>query len=657
VRVQGGSGNTRRRSDDFAVRRWLVAGAASAGMSAALWGMTLAGPQIGVAAAEDTASSSSVSAGAPSQAGGAADSNDTSAGVESKASKTESSSEAASETDADTATKTETDTKTDTQTESDTQAKLDTETESEPDTKLESDDVSPTHSVTHLQTSDDKLADTAEPADTTATATTTATTTVSTAAKVDTVAASAETAETAETKETADSTAPASATVETASPQSVVVSVDAPNDQRQIVANLISGLFGVGNGLISALPLPDPLKSWMYDSWFGVRRTLFNQAPWANPVQVSGQSGGPITGNLGAVDLEGDTITYRVTQLPTAGSVVVNADGSYTYTPGSSFTGVDNFVIAVSDSGPHFNLLDPFRGASTTVSLLVNKSAVKFVFNFTTGANYWSQDARNALQTAADTVAAYFIVTKPVVVTYDIVGENDPSSGDLARALSTLISSNPGIYPTIVQNKLQTGVDSNGTAADGQISWNFAYPWAFGDLVGAGSYDFTAVAMHELLHSFGFTSYVSSPDLIGSRAWTTYDGLLMSADGTHLITDDYRLNSAIKADLTGANGGLYLGGDGAVAAYGALVKVYTPSPFAAGTSISHLDKGTFGSNHLIMTPSFTTGRSSRTLSDIELGIMKDLGYTLASPTPSSAVALFGFVFLIRRRKAESSDQN
>ncbi|BBX20491.1 hypothetical protein [Mycolicibacterium duvalii] len=60
---------SRRRSEDFAVRRWLKVGAASAGLGAALVGLSLMGPQVGVAAADDTGSSAASSSESASSSG------------------------------------------------------------------------------------------------------------------------------------------------------------------------------------------------------------------------------------------------------------------------------------------------------------------------------------------------------------------------------------------------------------------------------------------------------------------------------------------------------------------------------------------------------------------------------------------------------------
>jgi len=62
-----------------------------------------------------------------------------------------------------------------------------------------------------------------------------------------------------------------------------------------------------------------------------------------------------ITGNVvdNDNDPEGDNLTVTTTpvEMPTNGSVVLNTNGTYTYTPNTGFTGNDQFVYAVCDDG------------------------------------------------------------------------------------------------------------------------------------------------------------------------------------------------------------------------------------------------------------------------------------------------------------------
>jgi hypothetical protein len=426
---------------------------------------------------------------------------------------------------------------------------------------------------------------------------------------------------------------------------------------QQVLGDQVAGFFfGSLQAFIAQLPLADPFKDLLNAPAFFVRRTLLNQTPTVAPVQLTGLSNTLVTGHVDAIDPEGDQIVYRLVQGPQSGSVELNSDGSFTYTPGDGFNGVDSFVVIAEDLGFHVNLLDPFRGAGTPAYALVNEGAIKFAFNYTS--DLWTDDRRAALEKAADSITAYLLVTRPVILTYDVSATNSPTEDILASAGSGLISSAPGFWRTVVQNKLISGVDSNGAAADGVIDWNFGYPWALGDSVGSTEYDLTTVALHELMHSFGFLSYVGSADSNTGRGWTVYDSFISTINGTRAIRPNSTWNSAFDANLTGGNGGLYFGGVAAAAAYGGLVPLYTPSQWADGSSVSHLDDATFtGSDRKIMNAQLATGPGVRVPSAIELGILKDIGYTvITAPVPGgSALAIIGFVFLRRaRRKSPSS---
>ena len=390
-----------------------------------------------------------------------------------------------------------------------------------------------------------------------------------------------------------------------------------------------------------------------------VRRTFFNQSPTVAPVQTSGQSGGVITGSLNAVDPEGDPIVYSVAQNPYYGSVTVDSAGNYTYTPGSGFDGVDAFTVAATDTGFHINLLDPLRSASTgaLVSVTQNDTATRVAFNFIfgSGAQYWSSSARAALQSTAIYLSSYINAPQAVTITYDVTGEYSlfSFSSTLASAGSDLVSTDPGFYNTVVQKKIQTGVDSNGAAADGQITWNFNYSWAFGDSVGAGQYDFQSTALHELVHTLGFLSVIDSAGNNTGDNWTTFDGFVVTSTGTHPIDGSYNWITTYNPNLTGGSQGLYFGGTNAMAANnGHPVPLYTPSPWESGSSMSHLDDTKFtGSNSKLMNASSGTGLGVRTLSAIEIGILKDLGYDMSAPPQNLALFVIGFVFIRRRKRA------
>ncbi|MWW26067.1 Ig-like domain-containing protein, partial [Algibacter lectus] len=63
--------------------------------------------------------------------------------------------------------------------------------------------------------------------------------------------------------------------------------------------------------------------------------------------------GQPVTGNVltNDEDFEGDNQSVTANTQPTNGSVVVNSDGTYTYTPNPDFTGEDTFEYTICDDG------------------------------------------------------------------------------------------------------------------------------------------------------------------------------------------------------------------------------------------------------------------------------------------------------------------
>ncbi|WP_371233659.1 retention module-containing protein [Pseudomonas sp. QE6] len=57
----------------------------------------------------------------------------------------------------------------------------------------------------------------------------------------------------------------------------------------------------------------------------------------------------PVSGRLRANDPDGNPLRFDLGDAPRNGTVVVNADGTYTYTPGQNFNGNDSFTVVVDD--------------------------------------------------------------------------------------------------------------------------------------------------------------------------------------------------------------------------------------------------------------------------------------------------------------------
>ncbi|MEZ5209820.1 Ig-like domain-containing protein [Gordonia sp. (in: high G+C Gram-positive bacteria)] len=130
-------------------------------------------------------------------------------------------------------------------------------------------------------------------------------------------------------------------------------------------------------GLLSFFRLTDPLPgvpqspfslaSWSSMLWWSgrTRNWLDNHQPTPGvPSRMYDSVTGVVSGALNFSDRDGDPLTYEVVGNPSFGTVVVNADGTYTYVAGDAIKangGTDTFTVRASDkSYPHFHGITGF---------------------------------------------------------------------------------------------------------------------------------------------------------------------------------------------------------------------------------------------------------------------------------------------------------
>ena len=319
-------------------------------------------------------------------------------------------------------------------------------------------------------------------------------------------------------------------------------------------------------------------------------------------------------------------------------------------------------------------------GLSATCLLLSvsqGQAAVTWNFNYTdaagvgfNAAGQTGTDRRNAVQAASDKVSSYFTAYN-ATIDMDVNG-GETNNNTLASAGS---NSNAPLDAGFgnrgdVGIKILGGADPS-AGADGTVNWNFEdFTWALGDTVPANEFDFKSTLIHELFHAVGFLSNIGqngddlSPDP-APQHWGPFDqfvgdstGRLIEQSGNFDL-DLARWNTA-SVGGTGtvpASAGLYFDGANANAANGGNpVPIYSPNPWEDGSSGSHLDDNYFNgttADKQLMNSASLAGPSNRSLSAIELGILKDIGFTQVVPIPgavwlmgSGLLALFG----LRRRR-------
>ncbi|MGP4053826.1 right-handed parallel beta-helix repeat-containing protein [Mycobacterium sp. 4D054] len=99
---------------------------------------------------------------------------------------------------------------------------------------------------------------------------------------------------------------------------------------------------------------PKTLSELLSALFLNFQRTYFNKMPTAKPVQKPGQSSqGVVTGTVGAKDPDGDPLEVTLSSGPKRGSVQVDTDGNYTYTPSAELAasgGTDTFTVVVRET-------------------------------------------------------------------------------------------------------------------------------------------------------------------------------------------------------------------------------------------------------------------------------------------------------------------
>ena len=99
-----------------------------------------------------------------------------------------------------------------------------------------------------------------------------------------------------------------------------------------------------------------------------------NKAPTAQDVTMETYKNIANTAKFSASDPENEELTYQIITAPTRGSVEINADGTFSYTPAKNKVGKDTFTyVAVDPAGNTSN--------TATVSIEILKATDKMTFD------------------------------------------------------------------------------------------------------------------------------------------------------------------------------------------------------------------------------------------------------------------------------------
>jgi len=250
-------------------------------------------------------------------------------------------------------------------------------------------------------------------------------------------------------------------------------------------------------------------------------------------------------------------------------------------------------------------------------------------------------------QATAQAVLAYVdsILNETSGATIDVTFNNSETGGNgfLASA-GTFFNVSTGFINGFCFTHITTGTDPNGSVDDIQATVDFGFNWN-SDMgaVGGSEFDLFTVLLHEITHGLGFfgmtgsngnsVTTASNPgqySILNQLTALDDSGSIGTGSTTALWTTTGGASYVGTAgNLTG--GRLVFTGANAVAAYGSNPTIYSHSPFASGSSISHWGNDLI--NQAVMPASVAPNVENRSYAAFEVGALKDLGYSNASAGP------------------------
>jgi VCBS repeat-containing protein len=181
--------------------------------------------------------------------------------------------------------------------------------------------------------------------------------------------------------------------------------------------------------------------------------------------EVSGNENTVITGSVADNDTttSGGELTFAKASEPSNGTLTMNADGTYSYTPNTNFIGQDSFTYTVTD---------PASGESSTQSVTINVLNVNEAPEFEIATVQFSYQENsnstyvigNVQATDQDGDEIEYSITQNVQIDGEDLFEINPTTGDITLTAAGVAS---------IANDFEAGPNSHSitvTASDGELS-------------------------------------------------------------------------------------------------------------------------------------------------------------------------------------------
>jgi hypothetical protein len=193
-------------------------------------------------------------------------------------------------------------------------------------------------------------------------------------------------------------------------------------------------------------------------------------------------------------------------------------------------------------------------------------------------------------------------------------------------------------YPVALAEKIAAKELNASSDPDIEATFNSTTNWYFGTdgATPSGKTDLVTVALHEIAHGLGFTDTYAINGSTGSVGLENgglavpfvFDLFVENSLNKNFYTQVLSPSAEMKTQLT--SGSVFFDGPMTRAENGNVAKLYSPSTFDAGSSISHLDEFTYNdannSRDALMTPQIGTAEAIHNPGPIVRGTFSDMGW-------------------------------
>jgi hypothetical protein len=254
----------------------------------------------------------------------------------------------------------------------------------------------------------------------------------------------------------------------------------------------------------------------------------------------------------------------------------------------------------------------------------------------------FSETAKKAMEYAASILES--VLPPETHITVLATWEKINTSGVLAQSSTTDLI--PGwaidaqvpyaFYPIALAEKISGKSFNKESEGDIVLYVNSAVSWYLGTdgKTSTLRYDLVTVVIHEILHGLGFLDSMSAGTTTASYGVSgvpmVYDTFVENLAGARLTDTMLFKNPSANLKTALTSGWLYFNGP-LIKYYSAdRARLYAPSTFDAGSSVSHLDENSTPDINALMTPNIDFGEAIHSPGKFTMSILGDLGWVNTS---------------------------